>query len=67
MVITFWALAQGLVTLHRAARFAGGVAEFRSLYRRSMRRCVASFLVEPSSTRTHRRRRTTRRKEARTP
>jgi AcrR family transcriptional regulator len=46
-VITFWALAQGLVTLYRAARFAGGVAEFRALYRRSMRRCLASFVVEP--------------------
>ena len=53
VVITFWALAQGLVTLHRAARFAGGVAEFRARYRRSMRRCIASFIVEPStSTRT---------------
>jgi AcrR family transcriptional regulator len=48
VVITFWALAQGLVTLHRAARLAGGVAEFRTLYRRSMRRCLASFLVEPA-------------------
>jgi AcrR family transcriptional regulator len=50
VVITFWALAQGLVTLHRAARLAGGVAEFRALYRRSMRRCLASFVVEPSAT-----------------
>ena len=47
VVITFWALAQGLVTLHRAARLAGGVAEFRALYKRSMRRCLASFVVEP--------------------
>lgn len=47
VVITFWALAQGLVTLHRAARFAGGVAEFRARYRRSMRRCLASFVVSP--------------------
>jgi AcrR family transcriptional regulator len=47
VVITFWALAQGLVTLHRADRLAGGVAEFRALYRRSMRRCLASFVVEP--------------------
>lgn len=45
VVITFWALAQGLVTLHRAHRFAGGVVEFRALYRRSMRRCLASFLA----------------------
>lgn len=48
IVITFWALAQGMVTLHRAARLAGGVAEFRALYRRSMRRCLVSFLAEPS-------------------
>jgi AcrR family transcriptional regulator len=47
VVITFWALAQGLVTLHRAARLAGGVSEFRALYQRSMRRCLASFVVEP--------------------
>jgi AcrR family transcriptional regulator len=49
IVITFWALAQGLVTLHRAGRFAGGVAEFRALYRRSMRRCLASFVVDPAA------------------
>ena len=49
IVITFWALAQGLVTLYRAERLAGGVAEFRALYRRSMRRCLASFVVEPST------------------
>jgi AcrR family transcriptional regulator len=49
VVITFWALAQGMVTLHRAARLAGGVAEFRTLYRRSMRRCLASFLTEPAA------------------
>jgi AcrR family transcriptional regulator len=49
VVITFWALAQGLVTLHRAERLAGGVAEFRALYRRSMRRCLASFVVEPAT------------------
>jgi hypothetical protein len=47
VVITFWALAQGLVTLHRAGRLAGGVGEFRALYRRSMRRCLASFVVDP--------------------
>ncbi len=44
IVITFWALAQGLVTLHRAHRLAGDVAEFRTLYQRSIRRCLASFL-----------------------
>jgi AcrR family transcriptional regulator len=60
IVITFWALAQGLVTLHRAARLAGGIAEFRALYRRSMRRCLASFLAAPApGTRTARRARRT--------
>jgi AcrR family transcriptional regulator len=57
VVITFWALAQGLVTLHRADRLAGGVAEFRALYRRSIRRCLASFLAQPDprpATRTQR-------------
>jgi AcrR family transcriptional regulator len=52
IVIAFWAMAQGLVTLYRAARFAGGVTEFRALYGRSMRRCLASFVVQlPPSTR----------------
>ena len=41
---TLWALAQGLVTLHRAGRFAGGVADFRAFYRKSIRRCLASFV-----------------------
>ncbi len=66
-VITFWALAQGLVTLYRAARFAGGVSEFRTLYRRSMRRCLASFVVAPpTSTRARTRARTTRGSRSRT-
>ena len=41
---TLWALAQGLVTLYRAGRFVGGVAEFRRFYGHSIRRCLASFL-----------------------
>jgi len=45
---TLWALAQGLVTLHRAGRFVGGVTEFRHFYGRSIRRCVASFLTPES-------------------
>ena len=38
--------SQGLVTLYRAGRIAGGEREFRALYRRIMRRCVASFRTE---------------------
>jgi AcrR family transcriptional regulator len=40
------ALSQGLVTLYRAGRIAGGEEEFRALYRRAMRRVLQSFLVE---------------------
>ena len=40
------ALSQGLVTLYRAGRIAGGEEEFRALYRRAMRRVFRSFLVE---------------------
>jgi AcrR family transcriptional regulator len=42
---TLWALAQGLVTLHRAGRFTGGVDDFRAFYRRAVRRCLASFVT----------------------
>lgn len=42
------ALSQGLVTLYRAGRIAGGEAEFRALYRRAMRRVFQSFMVEKS-------------------
>ena len=42
------ALSQGLVTLYRAGRIAGGEAEFRALYRRAMRRVFESFVVEKS-------------------
>jgi AcrR family transcriptional regulator len=42
---TMWALAQGLVTLYRAGRFVGGAAEFRAFYSRSIRRCLASFII----------------------
>jgi AcrR family transcriptional regulator len=41
---TLWALAQGLITLYRAERFVGGVAEFRAFYRQSLRRCLSSFV-----------------------
>lgn len=40
------ALSQGLVTLYRAGRIAGGEEAFRALYRRAMRRVFRSFLVE---------------------
>jgi AcrR family transcriptional regulator len=43
---TLWALAQGLVTLFRAGRFVGGSAEFRAFYSRSIRRCLATVIVE---------------------
>jgi AcrR family transcriptional regulator len=42
------ALSQGLVTLYRAGRIAGGEEEFRALYRRAMRRVFESFMVEKS-------------------
>jgi AcrR family transcriptional regulator len=41
---TLWALAQGLVTLHRAGRFAGDADDFREFYASSIRRCLASFV-----------------------
>ena len=41
---TLWALAQGLVTLHRAGRFAGDADDFRELYAKSITRCLASFV-----------------------
>lgn len=42
--LTLWALGQGLVTLYRAGRFVGGAAEFRLFYRRSVSRCLSSFI-----------------------
>ncbi len=38
--------SQGLVTLYRAGRIAGGEKEFRALFRRVMRRCLESFATE---------------------
>jgi AcrR family transcriptional regulator len=40
------ALSQGLITLYRAGRIAGGEAEFRDLYLRATERGMASFFVE---------------------
>src|SRR5262249_36420245 len=38
--------SQGLVTLYRAGRIAGGEREFRALFKRVMQRCVDSFRME---------------------
>lgn len=46
VALTLWAMAQGLVTLYRGRRFSGDEAAFRALYRRAMRRCLASFRAE---------------------
>lgn len=48
IMINIAALSQGLITLYRAGRIAGGEAEFRALYRTAMARCIRSFLKEPS-------------------
>ena len=46
ILLTNSALSQGLITLYRAGRIAGGEEEFRALYRRAMRRSTESFLTE---------------------
>ena len=46
IMITIAALSQGLITLYRAGRIAGGEAEFRALFLRAMKRCIQSFLTE---------------------
>ena len=46
IMITIAGLSQGLITLYRAGRIAGGEAEFRALFLRAMRRCIQSFLTE---------------------
>ena len=46
ILITIAGLSQGLVTLWRAGRIAGGEAAFRKLYLRAMRRCIESFRKE---------------------
>jgi AcrR family transcriptional regulator len=51
VAFTLWALAQGLVTLHRAGRFAGDVGDFRAFYAKSIRRCLASFADTGDGTR----------------
>ncbi|MGD0189832.1 MAG: TetR/AcrR family transcriptional regulator [Rhizomicrobium sp.] len=46
IMLTNAALSQGLVTLYRAGRIAGGEDEFRSLFRRATRRATLSFMTE---------------------
>jgi AcrR family transcriptional regulator len=46
IMITIAGLSQGLITLYRAGRIAGGEAEFRALFLRAMRRSIQSFLTE---------------------
>jgi AcrR family transcriptional regulator len=46
ILMTNAALGQGLVTLYRAGRVAGGEAEFRKLYRRATRRVLETFMTE---------------------
>ena len=46
IMMTNSALSQGLITLYRAGRIAGGEDEFRALYQRAMRRSTESFLLE---------------------
>jgi AcrR family transcriptional regulator len=48
MFMTFWGLAQGLISLYRAERFSGGETAFRKIYRSATRRCLRSFLKENS-------------------
>jgi AcrR family transcriptional regulator len=40
------AMSQGLITLYRAGRIAGGEDEFRTLYRATTGRCMAAFFPE---------------------
>ncbi len=42
IALTMWALAQGLVSLHRAGRFSGET-QFRDLYRQTVRDYLASL------------------------
>ena len=44
ILVTNAALSQGLITLYRAGRIAGGEEEFRALYRRAMQRSTESFV-----------------------
>jgi hypothetical protein len=43
IAISFAALVQGLVDMHRAGRFAGEM-EFRDAYRKALSHCIQSFM-----------------------
>jgi AcrR family transcriptional regulator len=43
IVLSIWAMAQGLVGLYRAGRFAGDEQDFRGLFRSALRRCISAF------------------------
>lgn len=43
LLMSLWGLYQGLVSLYRAARFAGGEAAFRPIYRAAVRRSLRSI------------------------
>lgn len=45
VALTLSALAQGLISMHRAKRFSGD-AEFAEIYRSVMRKCLKSLLTE---------------------
>lgn len=47
MVLALAALAQGLVSMYRANRFSSE-KQFKTLYRKTIRDCLASFTVRPS-------------------
>ena len=49
IMIVMAGLAQGLITLYRAGRIAGGEAAFRDLYRRATRRCLEGFFTEKTA------------------
>lgn len=49
IMVTNSAFSQGLISLYRAGRIAGGEDEFRALYLRAMRRVTQSFLSENAS------------------
>ncbi len=49
IMISLAGLSQGLVTLYRAGRIAGGEKQFRALFRRAMHRLIQSCFVETPS------------------
>lgn len=46
MLIALAGLSQGLITLYRAGRLAGGEKQFRALYKRAMENAVRSLVQE---------------------